>query len=482
MRTAREARLAFLVFMAPGLLASLARGEDWPRFRGGNGAGVSEAPGLPATLTRESAVWRVVLPAGYSSPVLVGDRIFLTAAEGDRLLTLCLRRRDGEELWKREAPRPRRETIDRRNGPASPSAAADGRRLVVFFADFGLIAYDHEGNEKWRAPLGPFDNVYGMGASPILAGGNVVLVCDQSRGSFAIALDAETGREVWRALRPEALSGHSTPAIFEPPGGPVQVLAPGSFRLDAYDAGTGRVVWAANGLPSEMKSGPVIGEDAVYVAGYGSPLNEPGQQKRLAPYGEWRAAQDKNGDGQVTKDEADETTREYFAFVDLDKDGSVSAAEWKMNAAVLAAENGLLAIRPPGSGEAGGSLVWTHRRSVPQLPTPLLYRGVLYMINDGGILTTLEAKMGRVLKQGRLRDAVDQYYASPVAGDGKVYFASRTGIVTVLRAGGEQEVLSVTDLEEDVAATPALADGRVYLRTKSALYCFGTPVADSKAK
>jgi outer membrane protein assembly factor BamB len=353
--------------------------------------------------------------------------------------------------------------------------------VVVFFADFGLVAYDHDGREKWRAPLGPFDNVYGMAASPILAGGNAVLVCDQSRGSFAVALDAETGREVWRVSRPEALSGHSTPALVAPPGGPLQVLAPGSFRLDAYDAGTGRVVWSANGLPSEMKSGPVVGEDAVYVAGYGSPLNEPGQQRRLAPYGDWRAAQDKDGDGQVTKAEADETTREYFDFVDLDKDGFVSAAEWKMNEAVMAAENGLLAIRPPGASGGGGSLLWTHRRSVPQLPTPLLYRGVLYMINDGGILTTLEAKTGRVLKQGRLRDAVDQYYASPVGGDGKVYFASRTGIVTVLRAGGEQEVLSVTDLEEEVAATPALADGRVYLRTKSALYCFGAAVAGSKA-
>ena len=110
---------------------------------------------------------------------------------------------------------------------------------------------------------------------------------------------------------------------------------------------------------------------------------------------------------------------------------------------------------------------------MPQLPTPVLYRGVLYMINDGGILTTLDPRSGAVLKQGRLRDAVDQYYASPVAADGKVYFVSRSGIASVLKAGREQEVLSVADLDEEVAATPAIADGRVYLRTKSALYCFG---------
>jgi outer membrane protein assembly factor BamB len=141
---------------------------------------------------------------------------------------------------------------------------------------------------------------------------------------------------------------------------------------------------------------------------------------------------------------------------------------------MMGAENGLLAFRLGGNGDPGhGRLVWKYQRSVPQLPTPLLYRGVLYMINDGGILTTLDPITGAVLKQGRLRNASDQYYASPVAGDGKVYFVSRTGIVSVLRSGGEQQTLYTADLEDEVTATPALADGRIYLRTRDALYCFG---------
>ena len=131
---------------------------------------------------------------------------------------LCLDRASGRELWRREAPRTRREKLDRRNGPASPSAAVDAERVVVFFGDFGLVAYDHDGRELWRTPLGPFDNVYGMGASPILAEGLVVLACDQSLGSFVAAFDAETGRERWRASRPEALSGHSTPVAPRAPG------------------------------------------------------------------------------------------------------------------------------------------------------------------------------------------------------------------------------------------------------------------------
>ena len=230
-----------------------------------------------------------------------------------------------------------------------------------------------------------------------------------------------------------------------------------------------------------MKSGAVLDGNAVYVVGYGSPLNEPGQHPKLPPYAEWRAAQDKDRDGRVTKAEADPTSREYFDFIDLDHDGVVSEAEWKMNEAMMAAENGLIAFRSELAGDVSRSgFLWKYRKSVPQLPTPVLYRGVLYMINDGGVLTTLDPTSGAVLKQGRLREAVDSYYASPVAGDGKVYLVSRSGIASVLKAGGEQDPLSVSDLADEVIATPALADGRLYLRSRSSLYCFAGPDAGAK--
>jgi outer membrane protein assembly factor BamB len=470
-------RLAALALVAAAPLAA----SDWSRFRGPNGSGIAEGRPLPSSLAPETAAWKVALPPGFSSPVLYGDRIFLTAYEGDQLLVLCLSRADGRELWRREAPRARREKFDRRNGPASPSTAVDGERVVAFFGDYGLVAYDHDGRELWQRPLGPFDNVYGMGASPILAGGLVVLACDQSLGSFVAAFDAKTGDERWRASRPEALSGHSTPVILERPPAPAQLVLPGSFRLDAYDLRTGASVWFANGLPSEMKSGAVLDGSAVYVVGYGSPLNEPGQQPKLPAYADWRQAQDKDRDSRVTKAEADAVSREYFDFIDLDHDGVVSESEWKTNQAMMSAENGLLAFRSDLAGDVTRSgLLWKHRRSVPQLPTPVLYRGVLYMINDGGILTTLDPTSGAVLKQGRLRDGVDSYFASPVAGDGKVYFVSKSGIASVLKAGAEQELASVSDLAEEVAATPALGDGRLYLRTRGQLYCFAGPDPGAK--
>jgi outer membrane protein assembly factor BamB len=448
---------------------------DWPRFRGPNGSGVAETTGLPIDISpTKSVVWKTALPPGYSSPILSGDRIFLTAYEGETLLTLAVDRATGKVLWRREAPRSRLEPLDRRNGPASPSAVADGKTVTVFFGDFGLVSYDFEGRERWRVPLGPFNNAYGMGSSPILVDDLVVLVCDQGTDSFIAAFDLASGKPRWKSARPDALSGHSTPAVFRPPSGPAQILAPGSFRMDAYSAKTGESLWWVSGLPSEMKAGPVLGDDTVYVSGYSSPMNEPGQHVTLPSYDEVMAARDANKDGRLTKDEVDEATRTIFPYVDLDRDGSLSRAEWAKNLAGMAAENGLLAFRLGGKGElTHESLKWKYRRSIPQLPTTLLYRGGLYMINDGGILTTLDPATGAVLKQGRLRAAVDQYYASPVAADGKVYFASRTGILSVLKAGGEQEVLAVGDLDEEVAATPAIADGRIYVRTSGALYCFG---------
>jgi len=436
---------------------------DWPRFRGPNGSGVADTTGLRAEFgPSKNVVWKTPLPAGHSSPILSGDRILLTVVEEQKLFTLCLSRRTGRVLWRRECPRPRAEPLDKRNHPASPTPAADGQNVFVFFPDFGLVSYGWDGHERWRTPLGPFNNIYGMGASPILAGDKVILVCDQSRDSFAAAFGKGDGRLRWKTSRPEAVSGHSTPILYQPGKGPLQILAPGSFRMDAYSSDTGEILWWANGLTSEMKSTPVLGADTVYINGYNTPRNDPGNQIQAPAFADVDADQD----GRIARAEAGDAAR-YFPFIDLDRDGWLTPAEWKTYQASMAAENGLLAIR------MDGSIRWKYQRAVPQLPSTLLYRGVLYMINDGGILTTLDPATGQVFKQGRLRGAVDNYFASPVAADGKVFFLSLAGIVSVLRAGPEQEILAVNELDDECLATPAIADGRIYIRTRSALYCFG---------
>lgn len=390
------AAVAVLLLLVPA--ATPARAQAWARFRGPNGAGIGEAAALPVEFGPGlNVIWKIALPTGYSSPVITGDRIFVTAMKEDRLLTIGLSRTDGRILWEREAPRPRREKLDPRNHPAAPSAATDGERVVVFFADYGLLAYDIEGRELWRLPLGPFNNIYGMGASPILAGDLVVLVCDQSTGSFILAVDKRTGKTAWRTDRPEARSGHSTPILYEPADGPIQVLVPGSFQVTSFAIETGRKLWWVRGLSFEVKSVPVIDGDTLFINGYGAPENQPGRQVPVPPFAEMLAAYDEDRDGRLSKAELpDQRTQSYLEVIDLDRSGLVDDVEW------------------------------------------------------------------------------NRYYASPVAGDGKIYLVSEKGLVAVLPPDGSLEPLVVNDLGEACYATPALVDGRIYLRTVSTLYAFGT--------
>src|SRR5262249_31777312 len=158
----------------------------------------------------------------------------------------------------------------------------------------------------------------------------------------------------------------------------------------------------------------------------------------------------------IEKDEApDQRTKTMFEYIDYDHDNKLSAEDWRIYKASMAAENGILAIKPGGHGDVtANQVIWRYHRSIPQLPSTLLYRGVLYMVSDGGILTTFDPVTGSVHKQGRLRPVSERVFASPVAGDGKVYFVSQAGVVTILKAGGEPELLAANDLGEESYATP----------------------------
>lgn len=463
------------VLVAPALHAQGGT-PAWNRFRGPNGSGVVETDGLPAEIgPAKNVKWKTPLPPGHSSPIIAGSRIFLTAIDRERLLTIALDRDTGRILWQTEAQRPRTERIDRRNNAASPSPAVAGNRVFVFFPDFGLLAYDFDGKEIWRHPLGPFNNVYGMGASPLVVGDKVILVCDQSIGSYMIAVGAKDGRERWKVSRPEARSGHSTPIVYKPARGPEQLLVPGSFLLTAYDPATGKKLWWVHGLSFEMKSTPVMDGDTVFVNGYGAPENEPGRHIKVQEFSEVLAQRDADGNQRVEFAEAasDAMLKEYFSYIDLNGDGALDAEDWAFLKAAMATTNGILAIRAGGSGDMSAqNLRWQYHRAVPQLPSPLLYRGVLYTVNDNGIVTSFRPESGEVIAQGRIEGAQDNFYASPVAGDGKIYLVSLSGKVAVLKPGGKLETFSVSDLDDTCYATPAIADGHIYIRTRSTLYAF----------
>lgn len=461
-----------------GFLPSDADASDWARFRGPNGNGSVEAHALPVQVGLETnVVWRTEIPAGDSSPILTSDRIFLTAWEGDDLFTLALDRDSGRELWRRRAPRPRTEPLDNRNGPASPSPVTDGERVWVFFGDFGLLAYSKDGEELWRHPLGPFNNLYGMGASPILAGGNLILAVDQQQGSFLLAIDPDTGDTVWRTERPEARSGHSTPILHQPQGGELQIVLPGSFFLTGYSAETGSRLWWVGGLSFEMKSTPAVEDGVLFINGYAMPMNDEGQNIKLPPFAEILEEHDLNADGLISSTEAPEgLARDGFDFFDLNRDGHFDAGDWAYLQAALDTRNGILAIALPAADE-GGDLTashvrWTYHRKIPQLPSPVVKDGVLLMVDDRGATTTLRAATGEVIEQGRLEGAVDSFYSSPVVADGKFYLLSRSGTLVVLPTDGSLVPLAVSDLDDLATATPAIAGDTLYVRTGRALWAF----------
>ncbi len=472
------------------LLCAAAAAAEWPQFRGVNGSGVAEAAGLPAEFgPSKNVVWKTDLPPGHSSPVVWGDRIFLTASEGGKrsdagrqkvvdeggkLLTICVDRKTGKVLWRREVPRPRLERYEPTNSAASPSPVTDGKSVVVFFGDFGLLSYTLDGVERWRLPLGPFNNVNGHGSSPILFENLVVMLCDQDANSYLLAVNKETGKVSYKVERPEATRSYSTPAIMRPKSGPAEIIIPGAYQLTSYNARTGEKLWWIRGMSWQPKSTPVIAGDMIY-AHWWEGGGEAETPTETAAFPEFLKLHDDNRDGRLTEDEFafDPRQQKGYYLLDLDQDKFVDNWEWEFYRARRAARNNLVAVKHGGRGDlTETNVVWRMQKFLPNVPSPLIYQGVLYLVKDGGILTSLDPKTGRILKQGRLTGALDTYYSSPVGADGKVYLISQNGKATVVKAGGEWEILASNDMDDVCYATPAIIGNRMYLRTRGALYCF----------
>jgi outer membrane protein assembly factor BamB len=455
------------------LLASTALAADWPQFRGPNGLGVSAEKNLPVQFgPNKNVVWKTALPPGHSSPILVGPRIFVTAYEGEKLLTIALDRATGKILWKREAPRPRREFMQPTNSPASGSPVSDGRSVYVFFGDYGILCYGVDGEDRWRVPLGPFNNANGHGSSPVLIDDMLILICDQDTESYVLALDKATGQVRYRIERPEVTRSYSIPTVYRPKKGPAELIIPGSYLLVAYDLATGEKLWWVRGMAWQQKSVAVVDGDMVYVCGWESGGDTATPAESLT-WEEALARYDTDHDGKLTPTEL---LREFrnFGEYDLDRDRTINEREWNFYRARKASQNMFVAIRAGGRGDVTGKRVlWRYRKSLPNVPSPLLYQGVLYLVRDGGIMTSLDPRSGEPFKIDRLRGAMEPYWSSPVAGDGKIYVLSESGKLTVLRADADWQVLAQNDLEDTCFSTPAIGDSRLFVRTNSALYCFG---------
>jgi outer membrane protein assembly factor BamB len=458
-----------------GAFDRAAAAEDWPQFRGPNAIGTVLAGSYPEKIGPEEAVvWKVALPPGHASPVIFGDRIYLAAERDKRLLTIALDRATGKLLWEREAPYTTLEEIHRIGSHCQSSPVTDGERVYTFFGSAGLFCHTRDGELVWKRPMGPFKNTFGAGSSPILVGDALILYQDHDTDSFVMSLDKRTGEVNWKTDRPDFPRNYGTPVVAIVGGKPQLVIA-ATLRVIGYDLETGTEQWTLRGISRFVSSTPCIGPDGVaYLAAWAAGGDE-GESIKIEPFDAIIDSRDQNKNGQFEEGELPEGgIKQRFTQVDRDKTGSITRNEYEYFRTLFdKGRNVLIAFRPGGEGDITSTgMVWEQRKFVPFCTSPVVSGDVLFTVKDGGILCSYATSNGKPQKQGRLEAAGD-YYASPVAADGKLYLVSEEGKLSVVRATGKWEVLHTADLGESAYATPALADGRIYLRTTGHLYCFG---------
>lgn len=463
-----------IALLAALWVGSLASAQQLWYFRHDGGVCGDEHP-LPDNFQSDAQLlWKVPVDPGHSSPCVVGNAVYITTyrAEEQELATVALDRRTGELLWKQRAPATRIEPFHPVGSPAAASPACDGQRVYVFFGSYGLLCYDTAGKMLWSKPLGPFQDEFGASSSPVLADDLVILNEDHDVDSFLLAVNKHTGETVWHVSRADFVRSYSTPIIINVDGHK-QVVVAGSLQLTGYDLATGERLWWVEGLSRIVDSTPSYVHGRIYLATW-TPGGDDEARIRMEPYNEALAKFDANKDGLLQEQELPEgEVRTRFYRMDINQDGQLDRYEWDKYAQVFErARNVALAVDPRGRGDLTQTgVVWVYRRSLPTVPSSVVYQGIFYMVKDGGILTSLDAATGEPLQQGRAVGP-GNYYASLVAGDGKVYLCSERGVMTILRAGRTWSILASHDFGERIMATPTVRDGQFFIRTEKWLACF----------
>lgn len=464
-----------------GAFATTALAADgplaWPQFRGPNGSGISDGQKPPVELGPDKNVkWKVPAPGGLSSPIVAGDKLVITAFDEGKLYTVAYRRADGKEAWRTEAAVKQLEAYHKSEGsPAASTSATDGERIVSYFGSGGLFCYDLSGKELWKFEMPPaaIGGDFGSGVSPILADGVVVLVRDEMKDPKVLALDAKTGSLKWQMPR-LSRSSYCTPVVWDTPGGK-EVVAAGHARMTAYDLKTGAEKWFLNGLPSACCSSPVAVDGTLFFAGW-SPGGPDDAGTQMPTYDSMLKDLDADKDGALSRAEGEQAFQGFFDTQDTNKDGKVTRDEWDAILKFMSeGRNSAFALKPGASGDVTTShVIWKKTRGLPYVSSALMYRGQYVMVKDGGIVTAYDAKTGAEVYQERVA-AAGKYYSSPVAANGHIYFTTlEDGTITVLKGGTDKPEVVVKNprLGERTAATPAIADDALFVRTGKHLYAF----------
>lgn len=473
-----------LVLLLP-LLSPAAVGDtgEWSQFLGPGGSCRIESAALPDTLDPEETLrWRVDLAGGYSSPIIHGDRIYLTSAEGKELRTECLDRADGKEVWRSviefSGKRPGA------NSPAAPTPATDGKAVYCAFHEIGVVAYDMEGKELWRADVGPFTIPHGFSSSPIVHDDLLVLQVDQDSGSYLIAWDKKTGEERWKVERPGVTHSYSSPALYVPVEGPAQVILSSAYRISGHSLKDGKELWWVDDGGQMPMTSPMVVADRAIVCNFSSSSTESGLPNLSGSFEKALEERDADGDGLLGPDEFENRMIKMAFFVfDLDDDGFFDERDWDYLVRGNKASGGLYAIQLDGRGDVTETKVdWSNdnRRGLSETASPLVYDETIFLLKGGGLLSTYDLTTGELDHTERIGEP-DQYWATPVLADGKIYLASLYGMLTVISADAEWDVLSETNLNDSnenpvvIWSTPAIAGDQIFIRAQDALYCFGLP-------
>jgi outer membrane protein assembly factor BamB len=412
--------------LAAALLCGIAgssQAENWPQWRGAKLDGISHETDLPAKFGKdENLLWRLPLPGpAGSTPVVWGDRIFLTTANGSDLELLCVST-DGKLLWTRKLGTGNRNVRGDEGNMASPSPCTDGQHVWSFMGNGVLGCYDFAGNQVWQLDLqdryGKFDIQFGMSSTPVLDGDRLYLQIMHSDAAFVLALDKATGEEVWKADRPsdaiaESKHSYASPILYRD-GEREFLVSHGADFTIGHSLADGRELWRCGGFNPKGDYEPTLR----FIT---SPVAVPG-----------------------------------------------------LIVAPSAKDHAVIAVRPTATGNVTDSrdhLAWSLPKGTPDVPSPLVVDGLVYFCQVNGLVDCLDAETGVKLYGRRIHS--DRYRASPTVADGKIYLTSRGGVVSVVKPGREFELLAENDLGEPVSASPAIADGRIYLRTFEALWAVG---------
>ena len=470
-------RLLALAVILVALVPAALRAEDWPQFRGPNATGIStESKNLPVEFSHDSGVlWSAEVGEGIACPVISRGRVVITAMTGEETLAvICFDAKGGEELWRQEIETGPLPAITPPNTQASSTPATDGERAYVYFSTLGVMAFDlDDGDLAWthKTPLPYYLLEWGAAHSPIVFEDLVVLAQDDDLAPFVVALDKQTGDVRWRTPRPDMLGGYSLPVICTA-NGQTDVVIAGSGKLKGYDPKTGKERWTCNTLLRTIMTTPAVQDDTIYIS-----VQSYGDTGRVLKFAllQWK---DTNQDGKLTKDEFDESFYAKFDKGDKNKDGVLIDDE--IDAAFQSPDNMvgggniIQAIRGGGRGDVTEShMVWNIENTSPSnIASPLVTEGRLFVVKKGGISACFDTANGEtVWMKKRIRN-LGNYYASPIAGDGKIYVMGENGYMTVLEQGPKLKVLAKNDLGDSCVATPAIADGRIYVRTLNKLFCF----------